>query len=199
MCKFCAIDAFPALPSRCYRCQRITTDSAVCDTCKRQTVLRRVWVVTEYGGTSKELLRLYKYERTRSAADVIADAMEDILPFLPEDIIIIPVPTASSRIRLRGYDHAVLLAREVARHRKLISVRALTRLSQSRQVGADRKTRLNQLKNDFLITNSSIVKGANILLVDDVVTTGATIETASLVLKNAGAKSVSGVLFAQRK
>jgi ComF family protein len=113
--------------------------------------------------------------------------------------LIVPIPTAISRIRQRGYDQTVLLARALSRQGHLLRADVLVRVSRSRQVGANRQKRLAQLRNSFIVSGNELVRKADILLIDDVVTTGATLETAATVLKKAGAKSVSAVVFAQKQ
>lgn len=199
VCGWCAQDAFQDIPSRCYRCKRLTSDSAVCLSCRRRTPLKHVWIRTEYGETAKELLRLYKYERARSADAIIAEAMNEVLPYFQPNTLIIPVPTATSRMRKRGYDHAALLARNLACSHSLLCSRAVTHLTQSRQVGASREQRLRQLKTSLMVIKPEMVKNSEILLVDDVVTTGATLETMAAILKEAGAKTINAVVFAQKQ
>lgn len=199
ICGWCLPDVFPELPSRCFRCKRITTNFAVCDRCKKQTRMGHVWIRTDYGGHSKALLHRYKYERAQAAVQVIAGTMDEVLPYLPLATMVIPVPTATSRVRARGYDHAALLARAIARKRGLMSARAVTHLLQTRQVGANRQKRLAQLKDTFAVTKPKLVKGRDILIVDDVVTTGSTLEAMTLALKQAGARSVNAVAFAQKQ
>ena len=199
LCLWCTPDAFPALPSRCYRCKRLTSDFALCDRCKRQTPLRHVWVCTDYDHTAKALLLHYKFGRAQAAATNVAAALDETLPYLPPKTLLVPVPTATSRVRQRGYDQAVLLARQLAQRRHLNCVRAVTHLSQSRQVGANRNQRLAQLKDVFVVTKPGLIKGMEVLVVDDVVTTGATLEAMARVLKQAGAKSVQAVAFAQKQ
>lgn len=199
MCVWCRLDALPNLPSRCFRCKRITHDFAVCDRDRKQTRLKHVWVRTDYANYAKLLLHHYKYERARAAAGVIAEAMDEALPYLPSSTIVIPVPTATSRVRQRGYDQADLLARGVARTRHFMWVRAVTRLSQSQQVGASRQKRLAQLQGNFLVVKPELVRGRDVLLVDDVVTTGATLEAVAQTLRQAGAKSVMAIVFAQKQ
>ena len=199
VCDWCAVDAFPPLPSRCYRCRRITSDFALCDRCKKQTPLRHVWIRTDYDGSAKDLLHSYKYERARAAVLPVARAVDEVLPYLPADTLLIPVPTATSRVRQRGYDHAALLARSLARQHHLAWLRAVTHLSQSRQVGSSRQQRLTQLADTFIVTKPALVSGRDILIVDDVVTTGATLEAMARVLKQAGAKSVNALAFAQKQ
>lgn len=198
LCQWCKPDCALPLPSRCYMCRALTIDFAVCSSCKRKSSLRHAWVATEYNGVAKKLLSAYKFERLRVASVPIAECMADVLPYLPRDTRVVPVPTATSRVRIRGYDHTRLLAREISRLVGLQNSSVLGRLGQTRQVGAHRKQRLIQLESAFYVRDRDVVEGKNILLVDDIVTSGGTIEMAAKTLKKAGAKSVSALLFAQK-
>ena len=124
--------------------------------------------------------------------------MHEALPYFAADILIVPVPTATSRVRSRGYDHAKLLAKELAGAAQLKHESLLLRLCQTRQAGAKRQTRIQQLEGAFGLKKQDI-KGKHVLLVDDVVTTGATLEEAAKVLKQAGAKTIDAVVFAQKR
>jgi ComF family protein len=117
---------------------------------------------------------------------------------MPPATVVTHVPTATSRVRRRGYDQAELLARQLAQDLKLPYASLLIRDGQSRQVGATRQARLAQLTHAFRIPKH-FPQNVSILLVDDVVTTGATIETAARILRAAGAKSVSAAVFAQKE
>ncbi len=154
---------------------------------------------TTYEGAAKDLLHIYKFERAPVGTFPIARAMCEVLPYLPAHTLVIPVPTATSRIRERGYDHAALLARGIAKERGWMWDRAVTRLSQSRQVGANRQQRHAQLKDAFAVSKPALINGADVLVVDDVVTTGSTLEAVARALKQAGAKSINAVVFAQKQ
>lgn len=199
LCEWCVLDAFEPIPSRCYNCKRLTIDSATCVSCKRRAPLRHVWIRTQYSGVPKQLLHSFKFDRARAAAPLLAAAMGEALPYLPASTLIVPVPTATSRVRQRGYDQAVLLAQEVARQTSHNTEHAVVRLTQSRQVGSDRTHRLKQLETAFLIPKPQHIRGRDILLIDDVITTGATLQTLARNLKQNGAKSVSALLFAQKQ
>ena len=69
--------------------------------------------------------------------------------------------------------------------------------SNSRQLGASRQKRFDQVKTAYILKNTSLVKNKKIIIVDDVTTSGATLEFLAKTLKQAGAKSVSAVVFAQ--
>lgn len=198
LCDWCRPDTLLPLPSRCYRCMTATTESAVCATCRKQTRLRHVWVATEYEGAAKQLVSRLKFERASAAADVMAVQLDAVLPYLPPDTVVVHVPTATSRVRMRGYDQAQLVARALARRRGWRAMQLLARLGQTRQVGAVRETRRRQLQQAYLPRNHAAIRGAKLLLIDDVLTTGATIEAAARTLREAGAQQVDAALFAQK-
>lgn len=199
ICKWCIDDALPHVPSRCYRCHALTREFAVCDRCRSRTSLKQVWIRTSYEQVAKELVHGFKYERQRSSSMHLASAMAEVLPFFTDDICLVPVPTASIRRRQRGYDHALLLAREIATITKHPYASLLARLDQSRQVGAGRSQRFDQLKHAFHVTKPNRVNGKHIVLVDDIVTTGATLETISACMKQSGARRVDAIVFAQKR
>lgn len=199
LCSWCAPDACLPLPSRCVACQAQTTNFATCPKCRPKTQLTRVWVATEYTATAKELVKALKFGYKRSAAEPIAKYMHRACEFVPKETIIMPIPTASLRVRQRGFDHAFLIAKHFARANNHSVNTSLKRLGQSRQVGSTRSDRLQQLKGAFVVTKPQEIRGKSVILIDDVFTTGATLKTASMTLKQAGAKSVSAIVFAQTK
>ena len=99
-------------------------------------------------------------------------------------------------MRHRGYDQAVLIAKAVSKNQRLPCQILLIRNSSTRQVGAGRSDRFRQLAGAFSVSPSANVNGVNVLLVDDVLTTGATLETAAHELKKHGVASVSAAVFA---
>lgn len=198
VCAWCMHDEFERVPSRCYRCKRLTREFRVCPSCRSRSRVRRVWVATPYEGIAEQLIRRYKFARARAAAVPIAHLLDATLPHLPSDTLITFVPTATRRVRQRGYDHAELIAKEFAGLRSLSCKRLVTRTSQARQVGATRHQRQTQLRNAFLIVDESACRHKNVLVIDDVVTTGATVEAVAAVLRMAGARHVDVATFAQK-
>jgi ComF family protein len=114
------------------------------------------------------------------------------------DYSIVPVPTATGRVRQRGFGHSELLAKQISYRLKLPYRPLLRRLGQSRQLGATREIRLKQLDGRFAVRSVDSVRNKNVLLVDDVLTTGGTLIAATKALRAAGAGRVDALLFAKR-
>lgn len=194
LCHGCMADISPNLISRCFLCAKQTDEFATCTKCLKKTPVKNVWVATDYSGTVKELLHGFKYERERTSALELAAIVDRSLPYLSSETIVTHIPTASSRARARGYDHSRLLAKELAKLRGLKHKTLLGRLGQSQQMGATRKQRLEQTKNSYVATKK--LNKAEVLLVDDVLTTGATLTAAGKELRRAGAKNVYAAVVA---
>lgn len=197
LCSWCCNDAVPLTPSRCYGCRQVTNDHAVCIKCRRRTALRHVWVRASYSEVAHDLVYRLKFSRTKQAAETIARLLDDTVPFLESPAVITYVPTATSRVRLRGYDQSRLIAKAFARRRGLSMKPLVARAGQSRQVGASKTERRKQAaKNYHLLGN--IPDGSHVVVVDDVLTTGATLESVAKLLRSAGVKRVDAVVFAQK-
>ena len=126
----------------------------------------------------------------------MAQLINQALPYFADEPLVTFVPTASNRRRERGFDHAQLIAKELAKLRGWHIATLLGRQAKVRQLGAKRETRKEQLKNAFRPVNTGLIKGSHILLVDDVVTTGATVEVCVKELIKAGASQVDAAVFA---
>jgi ComF family protein len=177
----------------------MTKDYATCTVCKRQTPIKRLYVFAEYTDVNKSVIRALKFGAKRHMAAPIARQIADMLPVLPPDTVIVNVPTAPTRVRQRGFDHTKHTAKEVAKLTKFPYHSLLVRINSSRQVGASREQRNKQVIGAYRVTSQNSFVGKNVLLIDDVVTTGATLSECVKVLRAAGAKRVDCAVFAYSK
>ncbi len=191
LCRDCSKKISSTAPSRCFFCFRTTTDDKCCDTCYRRTGVQSVIICGEYKDTLKRLLFSYKFEHNRAASSVLAELLIDRAPLLPEGVVISYIPTAYAHIRERGFDHAKLLAKKFAIKQQIVAVPLLTRLTQTTQRGATRSTRIQNMTHAFEVRHRAELRGKHIVIVDDVITTGATVRAATKVLLAAGASRVT--------
>lgn len=195
LCDNC-VSSLTHVPERCYRCHKLMDGGRTCSTCRHHSPLYAVHARTAYRGDAKQLVQLLKFQSVQAAAREIAEQMAHHLP-TDSRFLIVPVPTATSRARMRGYDQAVLIAKHLARLTGNRFSNALRRSGQYHQVGSSRKQRMTQLRDAYRCARLSDVNGSHVILIDDVLTTGATLEAASRVVKQAGAERVNGYVFAQ--
>lgn len=195
LCSACA-KVLPKIPPRCYRCRKISLDYKTCAGCRRTSKLHSLRAVTYHDGLAKEVVWKLKFENARAAANDIAKMMA-ISSTPSEEAIITHVPTATSRVRRRGYDQARLIARALAKRNSMMHTTLLRRRGQHQQVGASRRERQMQLEGAYQVVDANLASGAHIILVDDVLTTGATLEAVTAALKAAGARRVDALVFTQ--
>lgn len=194
LCEECA-QALPVVADRCYRCRALSPGGNTCSSCRRSSKLYRARAVTSYEHLAKKLVGRLKFSGARAAAQTIAVAMTEL--DLPSGALVVHVPTATGRVRLRGYDQAALIAKRLAYFTGADYRPCLQRIGQHRQVGASRAQRLAQMQQSFEVFTGADVAGRYIVLIDDVMTTGATLEAAAAVLHAAGAKRVEAIVFAR--
>ncbi|MFZ2126000.1 MAG: phosphoribosyltransferase family protein [Candidatus Microsaccharimonas sp.] len=141
-------------------------------------------------GVLQRLIGGYKFQNMKASASILAELLDARLPPLSDRIIIIPVPTSPSHIRERGYDHTLLIAQHLGYRRRLrVDHHLVERRHSKTQHSATRTVRLAQAVSAFRL-EGSINPTAIYLIVDDVVTTGSTIEAVAQLLSRAGAKRI---------
>ena len=196
LCKECAFST-TQLPSICYVCAKATKVYTPCSVHNSPRAPKHIYVALCYEGVAKKLMHVYKFDCKRAAAKDIAFVMDLWLPYIDSISTLTWVPTLPRHVRQRGFDHAKLLAKEFGKLRNIKPVATLDRITTTSQIGANRAQRKAQLKNAFDIRGAAKINSKNIVLIDDVVTTGATIEACTKALYAAGAASVSVVAFAR--
>lgn len=197
LCVSCRNEIFSTPESRCYLCNKLTKQQQVCRTCSVRSSLRRVWWLSDYADTTKQLVKEMKFHRKRFFAREFASILADSLPYIPDEVVVVPIPTAHTRVRQRGFDQAVVLAQQFAGCRGLAYGPLLRRLHQNDQIGKSRAERYRQMQNSFALTVKPS-PNTTFLLVDDVLTTGATLESAAKLLRRHGAAHVDACVIARR-
>jgi len=185
----------------CPKCNRITKQGQVCLRCSKTSCLKGLIVAAHYNeGALKEAIHKYKYEGVSDIAKDLGKILSDILKSRWHKFaVLIPVPLHKKRQARRGYNQAELLAKEISQICKYKVINnKLVRIKFSKsQVELSGRARRENIKNAFLWKGKDEVKGKNVLVVDDVYTTGATLEECAKTLKSAGAKCVWAVVLAK--
>jgi ComF family protein len=152
-----------------------------------------------YGGPARRVVLALKHGRQLHLARLMAQAMRRAAGPLPPDALIVPVPSHRWRLWRRGFNQAALLARQLARQgRHDLAVDALERVKPTPLTrGLTRKQRQQNVQGAFRVARPELVKGRAIVLVDDVMTTGATVSACAAKLKRAGARHVEVLTFAK--
>lgn len=180
----------------CPICAREGKTSRVCFDCRNKTYLSGLVVGVPYSdNVIKKAIHLFKYRFLQDLADPLAEILiKQFNGFTGlKDFIVIPVPLHKKRLRWRGFNQSALLATVFARRYGLILAdEALVRIKNTiPQVEvADRRKRIDNIKNAFSVAKQESVKDKKIILVDDVATTMATLDECARALRLAGAKEV---------
>lgn len=179
--------------NKCQKCGRETLYAkGECSSCSHETAVDLSRSVFSYEGAIKSVIHKLKYSSARYLADMLAPYLKNVYieNFFAPDIITF-VPMSIKAEEKRGYNQSELLADALA---KLLSAEAYCTLEKvkdtARQAELDFEERSKNLKGAFKVTDKKFVKGKHVLIVDDVLTTGATSHEVASALKTAGAKSV---------
>jgi len=172
-----------------------------CPICRRldRPFLRAV-AYGSYDGALRELIHLLKYNGVRPAANALGrmlwEALATLEPdFGPAPVLVIPVPLYKRKRRGRGFNQAELIARcalkSVARGRALLASDVLLRTRETQsQIGLTSHQRRENMRGAFAVARTAEVTGREVVLVDDVYTTGTTVTECAKVLRRAGARKV---------
>jgi ComF family protein len=188
-------------PAACVACGAIS--SAICDTClpppeaiQRFTLgpLRVVALGTYDGALRRAILALKRGRRDVGVA--LANALRQrFAAELQPCRVLVPVPTTAARRAERGFDQAALLARELERSSGLAVLEILLQTAGDAQRGRSRTARLGA-RGRFRCS-AAVARGLEIVLLDDVATTGATLRDCRAVLESAGARVTGGIVLAR--
>ncbi len=199
-------------PPLCWGC-RSPSDGPLCAACRAELVwieprapsargsaIDALWSPLEFGGPARALVHALKFSAATGLAAPMAQQIVDALPptaFSPSAVLV-AVPAHRGRRARRGFDHAELLAEQLSVRVMLNRERALHRHSASvgQQRGLGRRRRL---AGEALRVSAGAKVPDQVILVDDVCTTGATLERCARALRSAGSSAVSAVTYSRVK
>lgn len=202
-------------PHRCLICRGIIKKGPLCDECEElynklppryritepaKMKKMTVFAAYEYDEGYKTSVEQYKFNSAWRKADDFAELIirnAEKLDKIKDYDIICSVPMTKEKVKARGYNQSVLIAEKIAEKCGLKFEEILVKPKNNRvQHDLDRENRLENVKGVYTLLDNTDIKGKRILVVDDIITTGATITECGAVLYGAGAEKVTGLCAA---
>ena len=206
-CDECAKKIKERLPPFCAKCgKQLKGDPELITTCpdckKDEPYFDRAWSACYYNDVLKTLIHDFKYKKIASLA---SDFTILIINFMKkynvgkDCEIILSIPMHPNRLFEREFNHSDIMAKELGKALGIsYSKDVLGKIKNtSLQSTLKKEIRIKNLYSSFSLKNSSIVRNKNVLLVDDLFTTGSTINECSRLLKNSGARYVEAITLAR--
>jgi ComF family protein len=202
LCPDCRRRLIPLRDPRCHRCgaplvREPARGSHGCHECRgRALAFDQAWSAFAYEGVAREVVGALKSRGALVLASFIANEIAARAPAAMIAGTLVPVPAHARRRRAAGFNQAFEIAAALARQAGLPVRNALRRVPAPTQVGLERRARLENARGSVRARTGSAVP-ARALLVDDVYTTGATLDACAEALRQAGAGEVVAVTFAR--
>jgi len=195
------------IPSLCAACGRsCRAQAVVCTRCSRRLAtaaplegggpagIDRAWAAAPHDGVARDLVAALKFRRLLPVAALMAERIHWLAPAALLSGTVVPVPTTRLRALARGFDPAAEIATALAERTGLPLRACLSRRGTGRQRGRRRAERIGH--PPLIQASGEVPRSA--ILVDDVLTTGATLSACARALRSAGAVRVVAVTFSQR-
>ncbi len=198
-------------PERCVGCARL--GALFCETCRaalrpyhlqrqlQQPELNGIDIGFVFEGPLREAIHQFKYQRRRRMAKPLGALLAaHVSPSFAANATIVPVPLHATRQRERGFNQAEVLAREVARALMLPLLREglVRQRATEQQAHLDARRRHENVSGAF-VWQSTAAPPERVLLLDDVITTGATISACAAALRRAGTREVYALALARSR
>ena len=187
----------------CPVCQRQAVEGKTHPGCKGRYRLDGLVVAARYRGPVKTAIIKVKYKWIYDIEKIFVDLLSQrFWKFnLPAELILVPVPLYSQRKKWRGFNQAEILAKSLSLQFNVPYFDLMNRFIETKpQVGLSREDRKENVKGAFALRKIiTRVNGKNIILVDDVFTTGATLQECAKVLKQAGAGLIWSLTVARER
>jgi ComF family protein len=201
ICHSCRQSLLPIIPPVCPKCGRPQPGGTLCLGCINwQAEIDGIRSPFIFGGVMRQAIHELKYRNLRALAVPLAKLLWDYLTTNPvPGEVLVPVPLHQKRLRERGYNQASLLARELSKLTNLLVVEDCL-VRQQHAPPQARTTSVNERRSNVagaFACGDGRLRGKQVLLIDDVATSGATLNACAGALKSAGAASVWGLVMAE--
>ena len=202
VCEACRLDLFTHELAVCPRCGRPCTRTAeTCGQCKEEFSLSRVRALGLYAPPFDKLIQAFKYSGKTKVGELLGQALaalvrqDEVLSAADE---VCPIPLHPARMRERGFNQSLLLAAAISMSTGIPLADCLVRRknTSTQTMKTSPAARQKNLAGAFRLRPDAGVGGKTVLLVDDVMTTGATLDQAAQALLKGGATNVLGVVIA---
>jgi competence protein ComFC len=201
LCRSCLNSALRIMPPICPKCGKPQSSGVLCPRCVNwKTDLDGIRSPFRFDGVIREAIHQFKYKNIRTLSAPLANLLKDyyFLNSIPTQALV-PVPLHSKRLKERGYNQAELLAQELGKllHFPVIIdclVRDSYILPQAKTSSAEER---HKNVKDAFSCRSSKLTGIQVLLIDDVSTSGSTLDACAAALKSSGVVSTWGLVIAR--
>ena len=205
LCSNCIAKINFVYENYCIKCGKVVAENEeFCVDCQQyDRFFDQARAVGIYDEGLKEYIKLFKYQNQRHLAESLAQLMVIYINRfyqVKEFDLITYIPVHSNRLEERGFNQAYLLAKEISLYFKIELKTLLSRLESTiKQSKLSKRDRINNLKDKFKVVSPKEVSNKNILIVDDIYTTGATVNQASKILLNNEANNIKIITIATGK
>jgi ComF family protein len=197
VCAECESRYLPFAKPWCDRCG-IPAYGQHCNCASAPPGLNRVRSFGPFDGWLREAILQFKYDAEWARAQHLGPLLASSVADLPDVDVLVPVPLHAGRLRQRGFNQSLLLAKQISAAMNLPVEEQIVRTrrtqAQARLRGADRAA---NVADAFAVPFAERVNGRAVVLIDDVVTTGSTLAACAAAARTAGAVSVSAVTLAR--
>ena len=205
VCTGCLLAMAPIAGETCDICGerlpglQLAAETSACRACQEsRPIFTRAAAYGSYQSELRDLIHLLKYEQVVPAAGVLSKMLAEAIDkfgFSSASMLVIPVPLHRSKRRARGFNQAELIARAALKQLRSLDAELATNVMERcwdtvSQIGLTRPQRAENIRGAFRVVHLNRVAGREVLLVDDVLTTGTTASECARILRKAGATKV---------